>query len=182
VNADALAAYAQLIRRWAPRVDLVAPGDLERIEVRHLGDSLKAAEIVRGAPPGDALDAGSGAGFPGVPLALAEPTRFWRLLEPRARRAAFLDEVVRELSLNAEVIRKTTQEAASDPGLAEAHAVATARALAAPVIAFEWLRPLVRPTGIRIVWVSAGAEIPRDAERTQEGLAIIGRRGPQAGP
>jgi 16S rRNA (guanine527-N7)-methyltransferase len=182
VNADALAAYAQLIRHWAPRVDLVAPHDLDRLEIRHLGDSLKAAAIVREAPPGAALDAGSGAGFPGVPLALADPRRYWRLLEPRSRRAAFLEEVVRELDLDAEVIRKTTQEAAADPHLAAAHAVGTARALAAPVIAFEWLRPLMMPEGIRIVWVGEGAEIPRDAERRQEGLAIIGPSGPEAGP
>ncbi|MGH2773904.1 MAG: 16S rRNA (guanine(527)-N(7))-methyltransferase RsmG [Actinomycetota bacterium] len=179
----ALAAYARLLRSWASRIDLVAPGDLARLESRHIDDSLKAAEIVASAPTGDALDAGSGAGFPGVPLAIVDPGRLWRLLEPRAKRAAFLEEVVRELDLNAEVVRRTAQRAASDPALAGTHAVVTARALAAPAAAFQLMAPLVAPGGLRIVWVgSADAEIPPDAEELQGGLAIIGRRGPEPGP
>ena len=161
-------------------MDLIAPGDLDRLESRHIEDSLKAREIVASAAPGDALDAGSGAGLPGVPLAIVGD-RWWRLLEPRAKRAAFLDEVIRELDLKAEVVRKTTRQAASDPQLAAAHAVVTARALAPPSIAFELIAPLVAPGGVRIVWVGSNAEIPRDAEVLAEGLAIIGTRGPQPG-
>ncbi|CAN5687724.1 hypothetical protein BH20ACT23_BH20ACT23_12970 [soil metagenome] len=179
---DALAAYVRLLRWWAPRVDLVAPGDLPRLESRHIDDSLKARAIVASAPEGAALDAGSGAGFPGVPLAIVDPGRWWRLLEPRAKRAAFLVEVVRELDLNAEVVRRTTQRAASDPSLAGAHAVVTARALAAPAVAFELVGPLVAPGGLRIVWVGSDSEIPPDAEDLQGGLAIIGHRGPEPGP
>jgi 16S rRNA G527 N7-methylase RsmG len=108
--------------------------------------------------------------------------RRWRLLEPRTKRAAFLEEVVRELDLDAEVLRMTTQEAASDPRLAAAHPVVTARALAPPRVAFELTSSLVTPDGLRIVWVGSTAEIPRDAERLPGGLAIIGTRGPRPGP
>jgi 16S rRNA (guanine527-N7)-methyltransferase len=178
---EALDAYVGMLRRWAPRIDLVAPGDLDRLEARHIEDSLKALEVVASAPAGPALDAGSGAGLPGVPLAIVGD-RWWRLLEPRTKRAAFLDEVVRELDLDAEVVRMTTREAASDPHLAAAHAVVTARALAPPRAAFELMGPLVAPTGLRVVWVGSNAEIPRDAERLPEGLAIIPNRGPRPGP
>lgn len=177
---DAFAAYIRLLERWAPKIDLVAPGDLDRLESRHIQDSLKAREIVASAPPGEALDAGSGAGFPGVPLAIVGD-RWWRLLEPRTKRAAFLDEVIRELDLMAEVVRKTTHQAASDPRLAASHSVVTARALAPPATAFELTAPLVAPNGVRIVWVGSNAEIPRDAEVLAGGLAIIGSRGPQPG-
>jgi len=170
-----LAAYAELIRRWAPRLDLIAPGDLGRLEERHLEDSLKALKLVRGAPPGPAVDVGSGAGFPGVPLAIAAPERRWRLLEPRARRAGFLDQVVRELALNAEVVRMSAQQAASDPALAGAHAVATARALADPATAFDLLAPLLGPGGSSLVWVGERARIPSGAEEPVPGLAIMRR-------
>lgn len=169
-------AYVELIRSWAPRLDLIAPRDIDRIEERHINDSLKALPWVLLAPPGPAVDVGSGAGFPGVPLALAAPQRLWRLIEPRARRAGFLDEVVRELDLNAEVIRMSAQEAAADPGLAGAHVVATARALAAPANAFGLLEPLLGRGGVSLVWVGERAQIPSEADESVPGLAII-RRG-----
>jgi 16S rRNA (guanine527-N7)-methyltransferase len=178
---EALAAYVGLLRWWAPRVDLIAPGDLERLDSRHIEDSLKARDVVDSASDGVALDAGSGAGLPGIPLAIVGSRR-WRLLEPRTKRAAFLEEVVRELDLDAEVLLMTAQEAAADPRLAAAHPVVTARALAPPTVAFELMAPLVAQGGLRIVWVGSIAEIPRDAERLREGLAIIGTRGPRPGP
>jgi 16S rRNA (guanine527-N7)-methyltransferase len=179
---EALAAYARLLRWWAPRIDLVAPGDLPRLESRHIDDSLKARALIASAPDGPALDAGSGAGFPGIPLAIVGPARGWRLLEPRAKRAAFLDEVVRQLDLNAEVVRRTTQQAAADPSLAATHAVVTARALAPPPAAFELMAPLVSSEGLRIVWAGSDSKIPPEAEELKGGLAIIGRRGPEPGP
>lgn len=169
-------AYVELVRSWAPRLDLIAPGDLGRIEERHIDDSLKALPWVLDAPPGPAVDVGSGAGLPGVPLALAAPQRLWRLLEPRAKRAGFLDEVVRELDLNAEVIRISAHQAAADPSLAEVHVVATARALAAPATAFELLEPLLVRGGLSLVWVGERAQIPLEAEESVPGLAIM-RRG-----
>lgn len=170
-----LVAYAELVRRWAPRLDLVAPGDLDRLKERHLDDSLKALELVRAAPPGLAVDVGSGAGLPGVPLAIAAPERRWRLLEPRAKRAGFLDQVVRELELNAEVIRMSAQQAALDPALAGVHVVATARALAAPAAAFDLLAPLLEARGSSLVWVGERARIPSGAEEPVPGLAIMRR-------
>jgi 16S rRNA (guanine527-N7)-methyltransferase len=170
------AAYVELIRSWAPRLDLIAPGDLDRIEERHFDDSMKALPWVLEAPPGPAVDVGSGAGFPGVPLAIAAPERRWRLLEPRTRRAGFLDEVVRELGLNVEVIRMSAQEAAADSSLAGVHAVATARALTAPAAAFELLAPLLGRGGLSLVWVGERARIPSEAEESVPGLAIM-RRG-----
>lgn len=171
---DLLDAYAALVRRWAPRINLIAPGDLERFSERHIEDSLKALVLVKEAPEGPAIDVGSGAGLPGVPLAIADPTRPWRLLEPRTKRAAFLEEVARELGLDLEVVRLTAQQAANDRTFAAAHAVATARALAPPEEAAALLRPLLAPGGIGIVFVGVGAELPAGAGAAVPGLAIIG--------
>ena len=105
---EAFLRYAQLVRAYSPKLDLVSPRDLDRFEERHIRDSLRALRYVRQAPPGPAVDVGSGAGLPGIPLAIADPYRHWRLLEPRRRRAAFLEEVVRELDLpNVEVLART---------------------------------------------------------------------------
>ena len=170
--AEKLAAYAALVRSWAPRLDLVSPADLDRLESRHIEDSLRALPLVDHAGPGPAVDVGSGGGFPGVPLCIAARPRHWRLLEPRSRRAAFLEEAVRVLDLDAEVIVATAEQAAANPELA-GHAVATARALAPPDAAFALLAPLVRPNGLRIVWAGRGAENPRDAGVWEPGLLTM---------
>lgn len=181
-RAERLAAYAELVRRWAPRLDLVSPRDLERFEERHIADCLRAADLVRGLPRGWCADVGSGAGLPGIPLAIAVPTHRWRLVEPRRRRAAFLEEVVRTLDLNCEVHALTAAEAAADPGLAAAHVLAAARALAPPAEAFDALLPLVAPGGLALVFAAPGARLPGFAEEWAPGLATIRRDVPRSRP
>lgn len=170
-----LDAYVGLVRGWASRLDLVSPGDLERFRERHVEDSLRLLPLLDSVPPGPCVDVGSGAGLPGIPLAIAAPDRHWRLLEPRARRAAFLEEVVRELDLDCEVLPITAQEAASDPRLAGAHALATARAVAPPAEALPLLAPLLAPGGVAALFVGADAEIPPESELWQSGIAIFRR-------
>jgi 16S rRNA (guanine527-N7)-methyltransferase len=126
-------------------------------------------------PPGACVDVGSGAGLPGVPLAVARPERAWRLIEPRARRAAFLEHVVRELELTAEVVVAPAERAATEPRLAAAHVLATARALAPPAAALELLLPLVAPRGVAAIFLGSGAKVPPEAEEWAEGLAIVRR-------
>jgi 16S rRNA (guanine527-N7)-methyltransferase len=170
-RSEALTRYAELVRNWAPKLDLVSPTDLDRFEERHAADSLRALPAVEAAPPGPCVDVGSGAGLPGIPLAIASG-RLWRLLEPRARRAAFLEEVVRELGLECEVLRMTAEEAARGP-LAGAHAVATARALAAPDVAVDLCRPLVVPGGSVLVFHGERSEPPAESEEIAPGVARV---------
>ena len=115
---------------------------------------------------------GSGAGLPGIPLAIASGRAF-RLLEPRRRRAAFLEEVVRELELEGEVIRMTAEQAARESRLAGSHIGATARALAPPGTAFELLTPLLAPGGLAAVFMGEGAELPPNAEEWAPGIATM---------
>lgn len=168
-----LEAYVELIRKWSPKLDLVAPGDLARLHERHVEDSLKALPLLREAPEGPAVDVGSGAGLPGIPLALASPDRHWRFLEPRHRRAGFLEEAIRVLQLDAEVVALSAQEAAADLSLRHAHTVLTARALAPPEEALALLRPLAAPGARGVVWIGKGTLLPSDAEETVPGLASV---------
>jgi 16S rRNA (guanine527-N7)-methyltransferase len=172
--AAALEEFAAILRRHSGRVGLVSPGDLDRLESRHVADSLKALPAVNEAPPGPAVDVGSGAGLPGIPLALASG-RTWRLLEPRRRRAAFLEEVVRELALDCEVLTMTAEAAAGDPGLTGRHAVATARAVAGPAASLPLLMPLVAVGGRALVWVGSASDIPPETREVAPGVAMMER-------
>jgi 16S rRNA (guanine527-N7)-methyltransferase len=172
---EQLRTYADLVRRWAPRVDLVSPGDLERLEDRHVQDSLRLVPLLDELPPGPCADVGSGAGFPGVPLAIARPERTWTLIEPRQRRAAFLEEVVRELALEARVVATTAEQCAEDESLRGRHVLATARALTDDYDEVARLAdPLLAPDGVVAVFKGAGhRRVPARAEEWAPGLLIM---------
>ena len=167
---ERLATYEDLVRQWAERLDLVSPGDLERFGERHVADSLKALGLLSGLPPGEAVDVGSGAGLPGIPLAVADPSRRWTLLEPRRGRAAFLEEVVRTLELDADVVACTAAEAHRRK---DRFVVATARALAPVEQAFALAAPLLTAEGTAVVWVGRSARLPVNSALWGEGLATM---------
>jgi 16S rRNA (guanine527-N7)-methyltransferase len=175
-RAAALRKYEALVRLWAPRVDLVSPGDLDRFAERHVADSLRAEGLLDLAGEGPCADVGSGAGLPGIPLAIASPDRLWRLIEPTSRRAAVLEEIVRELGLRCEVIAMTAEQAARDPAFAGSHALVTARALARPGRSFELITPLLAPGGLGAVFVGENTKLPEIATEWAPGIAIIRAR------
>ena len=148
----------------------MALGDLDRFRARHIDDSLRLVPLIDDLPAGPCADVGSGAGLPGIPVAIARPERTWRLIEPRRRRAAFLEEAVRELELDCEVVVATAAEAAARGA---DHALATARALAPPPRALEMIVPLVAGGGVAAVFVGAGDPIPPETEEWEEGIAIV---------
>lgn len=88
-----LAAYIAELERWNPRFGLVKYDGTEELVVKHVLDSLSAWSMLRDAAPpgtGTVLDVGSGAGLPGIPLAVALPGLSFTLVERMARRATFL--------------------------------------------------------------------------------------------
>ena len=163
--------YESLVRSFASRLDLVSPGDLDTFHSRHILDSLRALPYLPPPGEGPAIDVGSGAGLPGIPLAIAEPRRHWVLLEPRRKRAVFLEEVVRTLELSCEVVTATAADAARIFGAQ--FSIATERALAPPGPALALLEPLVRPGGAAILFVGAGTEVPAGSEEVERGIAIF---------
>jgi 16S rRNA (guanine(527)-N(7))-methyltransferase RsmG len=103
-----LAAYADLLGLWNERVNLVACHSGAELVERHLLDSLAVEPLLRDG--GLVADLGTGAGLPGVPLAITSPERRFVLVEIRRRRANFLKEVRRALQLaNVEVLEQRAE-------------------------------------------------------------------------
>ncbi|XOV83822.1 MAG: 16S rRNA (guanine(527)-N(7))-methyltransferase RsmG [bacterium] len=94
---DQLLEYAALVEKWNKTFNLVSRQDIRRLLPRHLLDSLAGAPLLQGER---ILDLGSGAGLPGVPLAIAVPAHSFVLLDRSSRRVRFLKQVVRNLSLD----------------------------------------------------------------------------------
>ena len=99
-----LSNYLDLLLKWNARTNLTAIRDPEEIVRRHFGESLFAGQNLGTPAPATLLDLGSGAGFPGLPIALLHPETHVTLAESQNKKATFLREVVRTLSLpNVEV-------------------------------------------------------------------------------
>jgi 16S rRNA (guanine527-N7)-methyltransferase len=95
-TSERLAKFVELLIEENARQNLVARSTLDDIEIRHIDDSL---QLLRHAPAGRWLDIGTGAGLPGMVVAIARPHEQTILVEPRSLRAEFLRRVVDSLAL-----------------------------------------------------------------------------------
>ncbi len=141
---------------------LIGPREAPRIWERHVLNCAVVAELV---PHGARLvDVGSGAGLPGIPLALARPDLTVVLVEPLARRVDWLREVIADLGVAIEVERGRAEENVVRRRW-EGADVVTARAVAPLARLAGWSLPLLRPGGIMLAvkGASAAEEIERDA-------------------
>ncbi len=109
---QALAGYIALLQRWNRVYNLTGVRDPAVMVGRHLLESLALTFLLRGHR---IADVGSGAGLPGIPLAIAEPERHFTLIESRAKRVHFLRHVIGELQLgNATVAHCRVEDFAAD--------------------------------------------------------------------
>lgn len=170
---DRAVAYAQLLATDGTVRGLLGPREVPRLWDRHLLNSAVVAELI---PTGArAVDVGSGAGLPGIPLALARADLALTLLEPLARRAAFLTEARDRLRLpNVTVLRGRAEEPAVRRELGGADVV-TARAVAPLDRLAGWALPLLRPGGVLLAIKGDAAAAELDAARPV--LARLGAGG-----
>lgn len=119
---------------------LIGPLEVPRLWTRHILNSAIAAPLFHGS----VADVGSGAGLPGIVLAIARPDVQFTLIEPMERRVAWLDEQVAGLGLsNATVVRGRAEEV----GLTGTFDMVTARAVSALRTLLPWTAPLARNGG-----------------------------------
>jgi len=149
--------YAQLLATDGVTRGIIGPRETARLWDRHLVNCALVAEFI--PERGELVDIGSGAGLPGIVLALLRPSLHVVLLEPLLRRSVFLEECVRELGLeNVTVIRARAEDKAAAGIMAD---VATARAVAPLEKLVGWAAGLLRPGGelIAIKGQSAAEEL-----------------------
>jgi 16S rRNA (guanine527-N7)-methyltransferase len=159
--------YCSLLVRWNARVNLTAIRDEEGILSRHFVESIACA---RGLPAGiDALlDFGSGAGFPGIPIALCRREIAVTLAESQGKKAAFLQEALRVLGISAAVHAGRAETLGAQFGCVTLRAVdrmqEAVKAAGELVEAGGWLAPLTSLGEMGKVKAAAGADF--DWERT----------------
>jgi 16S rRNA (guanine527-N7)-methyltransferase len=138
----------------------------------HLADSLAGLTVPSLRDADRIADVGSGAGFPGLPLAIALPATTVDLIESVGRRHAVIEEMIAEVGLrNARAVRARAEEWGAGEGR-ERYAAVTARAIAPLAVLVEYAAPLLRRGGALVAWKGA-----RDADEEAAGASAAERVG-----
>lgn len=142
-RAAPLAELSELVSRWAERINLTAHRSPEAVARRLVLDALALGQALPETPPASLVDLGSGAGFPGLPLAILWPSCHVTLVESRERKHHFQRTAIRALGLsNAQALRGRAEELDATP-----HAIVVAQAMAEPAQVLGWMRRWVDPAG-----------------------------------
>jgi len=145
--------YAELLATWGIERGLIGPREADRIWDRHIANCIPVSTLI---PEGVTVaDIGSGAGLPGIVIALARPDLRVTLIEPLQRRVDFLNEVIADLNIPVTVIRGKAESVKS------AFAIVTARAVKPLPVLLPMVWPLIASKGalLAIKGESAQSEI-----------------------
>ena len=149
--------FIELLLKWNKAMSLTSVTELEQILAFHFGESLFALPMLP-VEKSRLADVGSGAGFPGIPLAMARPSLEVTLIEPNAKKFAFLSEVIRQLGLrNVIAFRGRTSDLQSSD---EGFEIVTARAVGQFNELIGWAKGKLTSGGKLLLWT--GSE---DAEK-----------------
>ncbi|MBA4607492.1 16S rRNA (guanine(527)-N(7))-methyltransferase RsmG [Aeromicrobium sp. Marseille-Q0843] len=156
--------YAELLATSGVERGLIGPREVDRLWERHLFNC--AAPVPRVPEGARVADVGSGAGLPGLVWAIARPDLHVTLIEPLLRRTTWLEEVVADLGLGAQVtvLRARAEE------VDETFDVVTSRAVAALDKLARWCMPLVKPGGLMLALKGRSA-----AEEVETARATLAR-------
>lgn len=172
-DAARLATYAELLLSWNEKINLTAITDPAEVAVKHFADSLTLLPLL---PAGafSLIDVGTGAGFPGVPLAVCRPDASLTLLDSLAKRLTFLEAVCEALRLPARRIHARAEEGGRQAALREQFDVATARAVAALPALCEYCLPFVKVGGVFLAMKGPDGE--REAAEAANAVSLLGGR------
>ena len=175
-----LETFAALLGRWNARFNLVSRKDVDRLWPRHLLDSLSLSPFVGAAEV--AIDLGTGAGLPGLPLAIAHPNVHWYLIDRNARKIRFLELAARELELTNVSPRVLDPAVAVPDALRGSADLVVSRAVAAPDLLVQLAEPLlgadarlVLMTGARVADAATAGDLPPEKWPLPDGFHELSR-------
>ena len=163
--------YTELID-WNQRVNLTRIVDRPDVMVKHFLDSLSCL-ISISQLPSDVIDIGTGAGFPGLVLKIAQPDIHLMLVETTQKKAEFLNHMIQKLALsNTAVIAERAEIIGQQANHRERYSLAIARAVASLSVLVEYLLPLVQLNGFMLA--QKGASAQEEVEAAGNAISLLG--------
>lgn len=163
---DRFDSYAERLVRWNSHVNLTAITEPDDIVIKHFADSLYPLRYIHMSKGQKLVDVGSGAGFPGLPLLIANPGIEVNFVDSIGKKLAFVKDVLRNSGLVANVTHKRAEEIGKTAEYREQYDYATARAVAPLNVLCEYCLPLVKVGGLFVsLKGSTGKEELAQAER-----------------
>ena len=167
------AAYEAILLEWNTKFNLTAITEHDTICVKHLFDSLTCLLVIPTQEEFSLIDVGTGAGFPGIPLKIINPSIKLTLSESVSKKADFCRIAIEELRLtNSQVITGRAETIGQDKKLRERYNWAVARAVAPLLILVEYLLPLVRIGGS--VLAQKGSDVDIEIDQANNAIRILG--------
>ena len=168
--------YHAMLMDWNTRMDLTAVTEEAEMIDKHYVDSLIALSVPGLIPrTGTLIDVGTGAGFPGLPLALACPELRVTLMDAQKKRLNFLQAVIDDLQVrNVTLVHARAEDGAQFPQHREKYDVAVARAVASLSVLSEYLLPFVRVGGKAVCW--KGPALSEEIQQGRRAAHLLGGR------
>ena len=164
-------AYMELLIEWNEKMNLTAITEPKEIILKHFIDSITILKYID--DNSKLVDVGTGAGFPGVPLSIMNPTLKITLVDSLNKRLIFLQEVVKELNLkNIEIVHARAEEFGQNKNYREKFDIATSRAVANLATLSEYLVPLVKIGGKIISMKASNAK--EEINDAQKAIEVLG--------
>ncbi len=155
--------YMELVLERNKFINLTAITDPEAFEIKHFADSVVIGAEPEVAAAESVVDVGTGAGFPGIPLAILFPEKRFLLMDSLRKRIAVISEFADAVGLkNVEVMHARAEEAARDPKLRESFSLCVSRAVANLSTLSEYCLPFVKPGGYFFAYKGPGSESELD--------------------
>ena len=173
--AEKLDIYLRLLQEWNARMDLTATLEEDEMADRHFIDSLAVLRTDRFFAGASLIDVGTGAGFPGMVLAMARPDLSVTLTDAQQKRLNFL-EVVRDAAdvRNTVLLHARAEDAGRDRKYREMFDFAAARAVAPLNVLGEYLLPFVKVGGCALCW--KGPALEKELEPGRRAARLLGGR------
>ncbi|MCR5481763.1 MAG: 16S rRNA (guanine(527)-N(7))-methyltransferase RsmG [Clostridia bacterium] len=170
---DKFETYMNRVLEWNEKVNLTAITDREEFVVKHFVDSVLCVNIEKYKGAKTVIDVGTGAGFPGIPLALISPEKEFLLMDSLNKRIKILEEIKTELGLNnVSLLHGRAEEVAKNKLYREKFDVCVSRAVARVSVLSEYCLPFIKVGGALLAY--KGTDYEREMKEGERAVKILG--------